>query len=84
METTYSEWQQSGAPEFDSRGSSFYTAHGTHVAGIVSAQKKNQSDSAVKVLHLALNCITIVYSDHTEVEIVQVLSLQLINPFLTV
>ena len=49
METTYSEWQQSGAPEFDNRGSSFYTAHGTHVAGIVSAQKKNQSDSAVKV-----------------------------------
>ena len=37
-----------GAPEFDNRGSSFYTAHGTHVAGIVSAQKKNQSDSAVK------------------------------------
>ncbi|EEL79802.1 Peptidase Vpr; Serine peptidase; MEROPS family S08A [Bacillus cereus AH1271] len=48
METTYTEWQQSGAPEFDDRGSSFYTAHGTHVAGIVSAQKKNKSDSAVK------------------------------------
>ena len=40
METTYTEWQQSGAPEFDDRGSSFYTAHGTHVAGIVSAQRK--------------------------------------------
>ena len=84
METTYTEWQQSGAPEFDDRGSSFYTAHGTHVAGIVSAQKKNKSDSAVKVLHLTLNCITIVYSVHTEVELVQVLLLQSINLFLTV
>ena len=83
METTYTEWQQSGAPEFDDRGSSFYTAHGTHVAGIVSAQKKNTSDSAVKVLHLTLNCITIVYSVHTEAEIVLVLLLQSINLFLT-
>ena len=84
METTYTEWQQSGAPEFDDRGSSFYTAHGTHVAGIVSAQKKNKSDSAVKVLHLTLNYITIVYSVLMEAEIVLVLSLQSTNLFLTV
>ena len=30
-----------GVPEFNSNGSSFYTSHGTHVAGTIAAQGKN-------------------------------------------
>lgn len=43
METTYNEWEDSGQPEFDMRGSSYYTYHGTHVAGTIAAQQ-NTSD----------------------------------------
>ncbi|MGD6833416.1 S8 family serine peptidase [Sutcliffiella halmapala] len=47
MEATYQEWKDSGRPEFEG-GSSYYTLHGTHVAGSIAAQKKNSSPSAVK------------------------------------
>lgn len=47
MEATYKDWKDSGQPEF-SRGSSYYTYHGTHVSGSIGAQKKNSSASAVK------------------------------------
>lgn len=48
METTYKDWQASGQPEFDFRGASFYTSHGTHVSGTVAGQKENDVDYAVK------------------------------------
>ncbi|WP_077325310.1 S8 family serine peptidase [Virgibacillus siamensis] len=48
METTYKEWQKSGKPEFDYRGSSYYTSHGTHVSGTIAGQKDNAVDYAVK------------------------------------
>lgn len=48
METTYKEWKSSGQPEFDPYGSSYYTAHGTHVSGTIAGQKDNQVDYAVK------------------------------------
>ncbi|WP_078381952.1 S8 family serine peptidase [Sutcliffiella halmapala] len=47
MEATYQEWKDSGRAEFEG-GSSYYTLHGTHVAGSIAAQKKNSSASAVK------------------------------------
>lgn len=46
METTYQEWKDSGKPEFN--GSSYYTYHGTHVAGSIAASKESSSASAVK------------------------------------
>ena len=46
MEATYQEWKDSGKPEFN--GSSYYTFHGTHVAGSIAASKENSSASAVK------------------------------------
>lgn len=48
METTYKDWKNSGQPEFNNRGSSYYTSHGTHVSGTVAAQKKNSVDYAAK------------------------------------
>ncbi|MEH6938078.1 S8 family serine peptidase [Bacillus sp. JJ664] len=36
METTYKEWQLSGYPEIN--GSTYYTSHGTHVAGTIAGQ----------------------------------------------
>ena len=48
MEATYDDWETSGQPEFDSRGSAFYTSHGTHVSGTIAAQKENAVDYAVK------------------------------------
>ncbi|WP_186667821.1 S8 family serine peptidase [Sporosarcina sp. BP05] len=33
--------RKSTTPEFDSQGGSFYTSHGTHVAGTIAAQGKN-------------------------------------------
>ncbi|WP_282137756.1 S8 family serine peptidase [Rossellomorea aquimaris] len=46
METTYQEWKDSGKPEFNI--SSYYTFHGTHVAGSIAGSKENSSASAVK------------------------------------
>ncbi|MET3575425.1 S8 family serine peptidase [Bhargavaea ullalensis] len=40
METTPKD-RASGTPEFNSTGSSFYTSHGTHVAGIIAGQANN-------------------------------------------
>ncbi|QKE73342.1 S8 family serine peptidase [Arthrobacter citreus] len=49
METTYDDWKNSGEDEIDYySGSPYYTEHGTHVAGIIAAQKKNKVDYAVK------------------------------------
>src|SRR5699024_2723347 len=48
METTYNEWAESGDPEFDNRGNSYYTAHGTHVSGTVAGQSDAEHDHAVK------------------------------------
>jgi len=48
VETTYEEWKNSGDPEFSFDGSSYYTAHGSHVSGTIAAQQKNDVDYAVK------------------------------------
>ncbi|WP_299530379.1 S8 family serine peptidase [uncultured Streptomyces sp.] len=37
METTYEDWKESGQAE-TSQGSTYYTEHGTHVAGIIAGQ----------------------------------------------
>lgn len=48
METTYSEWKESGEQEFDSDGNAYYTSHGTHVSGIIAGQEANtKTDNAV-------------------------------------
>ncbi|MFF3024449.1 S8 family serine peptidase [Gottfriedia sp. NPDC057948] len=45
METTYEDWKKSGVAEFYwANGASYYTEHGTHVAGIIAGQGKNDSD----------------------------------------
>ncbi|MFB7140727.1 S8 family serine peptidase [Gottfriedia sp. NPDC056225] len=46
METTYADWQKSGLPE-TSGGEAYYTEHGTHVAGIIAGQGKNNADYSV-------------------------------------
>ncbi|MDK8191997.1 S8 family serine peptidase [Paenibacillus sp. UMB7766-LJ446] len=38
-ETTHEEWKVSGQPEFNDTGSSYYTSHGTHVAGTIAARE---------------------------------------------
>ncbi|WP_440112088.1 S8 family serine peptidase [Paenibacillus sp. QZ-Y1] len=38
-ETTFQEWKGSGEPELNSKGSAYYTSHGTHVAGTVAARE---------------------------------------------
>jgi subtilisin family serine protease len=45
METTYEDWKKSFWPETRS-GSTYYTSHGTHVAGTIVGQQENQSDYA--------------------------------------
>ena len=46
METTYEDWIKAGKPEYP--GLVYYTNHGTHVAGTIATQKKNNADYAVK------------------------------------
>lgn len=46
METTYEDWINAGKPE--EPGYVYYTNHGSHVAGTIAAQKKNNVDYAVK------------------------------------
>ncbi|PGT17984.1 S8 family serine peptidase [Bacillus cereus] len=46
METTYADWIKAGKPQYP--GLVYYTNHGTHVAGTIAAQKKNNTDYAVK------------------------------------
>ncbi|MDR1540425.1 MAG: S8 family serine peptidase [Clostridiales bacterium] len=36
FEATYEEWKESGRPEIDAGGNTFYTSHGTHVCGIIA------------------------------------------------
>src|SRR5699024_11262238 len=48
MEATFSEWEQSGQPEFDELGNSYYTAHGTHVSGTIAGQNDADNDHGVK------------------------------------
>ncbi|MFS0872772.1 S8 family serine peptidase [Paenibacillus xylanilyticus] len=38
-ETTREEWKVSEQPEFNANGSSYYTSHGTHVAGTIAARE---------------------------------------------
>ncbi|UAL46432.1 S8 family serine peptidase [Sutcliffiella horikoshii] len=48
METTYDDWKKSGYAEINPlTGSTYYTQHGTHVAGIIAGQGKNNADYAV-------------------------------------
>ncbi len=47
METTYTDWQESGQPEHASNGSSYYTSHGTHVSGTIAGQQNSQNDNAI-------------------------------------
>ncbi|EJQ32728.1 hypothetical protein IEC_05189 [Bacillus toyonensis] len=47
METTYKDWQNSGGYPEIYEGSAYYTSHGTHVAGTIAADKKNNVDYAV-------------------------------------
>ncbi|WP_215113065.1 S8 family serine peptidase [Exiguobacterium sp. s63] len=49
MEATYEDWKNSGLPEkHPSSGSAYYTEHGTHVAGTIAGDQKNDVDYAVK------------------------------------
>lgn len=48
METTYSDWKESGESEFDYYGNAYYTSHGTHVSGTIAGQAANTgTDNAV-------------------------------------
>ena len=47
MEATYQDWKESGLPEF-SNGNSYYTEHGTHVAGTVAGEGDNESEYSIK------------------------------------
>lgn len=44
METTYDDWVEAGKPW---AAQTYYTEHGTHVAGIIAGQGTNESDYAV-------------------------------------
>jgi subtilisin family serine protease len=50
MEATYADWKKSGKPEF-SGGNAYYTAHGTHVAGIIGG--RGTADSEYKTVGAA-------------------------------
>ncbi|SDC75338.1 S8 family serine peptidase [Shouchella lonarensis] len=47
MEATYEDWLESGQPEKNLDGRSYYTNHGTHVAGTIAGQAENDSEYAV-------------------------------------
>ncbi|MFB7142729.1 S8 family serine peptidase [Gottfriedia sp. NPDC056225] len=47
METTYADWKASGQAELATNGEAYYTEHGTHVAGIIAGQGKNDGDLSV-------------------------------------
>ncbi|PEC48763.1 hypothetical protein COJ46_02945 [Bacillus sp. AFS077874] len=48
MESTYDDWKKSGQPEISpTSGEPWYTAHGTHVSGIIAGTGKNKSDFAI-------------------------------------
>ena len=48
METTYDDWKKSGYAEINPlTGATYYTQHGTHVAGIIAGQGENNTDYAV-------------------------------------
>ncbi|PGM48854.1 S8 family serine peptidase [Bacillus sp. AFS053548] len=47
METTYADWKKSGKAELATNGEAYYTEHGTHVAGIIAGQGKNEGDLSV-------------------------------------
>ncbi|MEH6936750.1 S8 family serine peptidase, partial [Bacillus sp. JJ664] len=49
METTYDDWRKSGKPEFQTN--SYYTEHGTHVAGIIGG--RGVADSEFKTVGAA-------------------------------
>lgn len=43
METTYQDWLNSGSPNYGEQ--TYYTYHGTHVAGTIAAQGENPVDN---------------------------------------
>jgi subtilisin family serine protease len=48
MESSYDDWKTSGQPEFNpTTKEPWYTAHGTHVSGIIAGTGKNHSDFAI-------------------------------------
>ncbi|MGD6853892.1 S8 family serine peptidase [Bacillus infantis] len=48
METSYDDWEKSGYAEINPlTGATYYTQHGTHVAGIIAGQGENETDYAV-------------------------------------
>ncbi|KZE64317.1 hypothetical protein AWM68_14620 [Fictibacillus phosphorivorans] len=46
MEATYQDWKATKLPEFTQNGNAYYTVHGTHVAGIIVGNGKNDSEYA--------------------------------------
>ncbi|MFP7298779.1 S8 family serine peptidase [Neobacillus niacini] len=46
MEATYQNWKDSNWPEYSSNGNTYYTLHGTHVAGIIAGKGTNSSEFA--------------------------------------
>jgi subtilisin family serine protease len=46
METTYSDWEMAGKP--GGNAAAYVTSHGTHVAGTIAGQGKNESEYATK------------------------------------
>ncbi len=49
METTYADWQEAGGAEKDRNGNTYYTQHGTHVAGIIAGTDERGSWGAAGV-----------------------------------